>query len=218
MIIIKLFLIYFYFSKAHLCKVNKIFTTLAKIRKEMKAEREIAGITLPFAAGAIVSVYLGMVLFSSPLLTAVLPFLAIIATSAYLLYSGAKVPIISGKIAIATVMTACGWICGVTGSFLAVSQITCHGWLEGIAFDLCSQTETMIESIPFHNDETSQIIKALITGEKSGIPESIKDAFRASGASHILALSGLHLGIIYGILRGLLFFFGNSSTAKGIST
>jgi competence protein ComEC len=38
--------------------------------------------------------------------------------------------------------------------------------------------------------------------------------FRESGASHILALSGLHLGIIYGIISWLLSFLGNSPYAN----
>ena len=184
----------------------------------MKVEREIAGIALPFAAGAITSVYIGMVVFSTHMLAAVLPFLAIISALTYLLHSGKDIPVVPGRIAMATSMTACGWICGVTGTILAASQIPSQGWLETAALDLCSRTEATIDSVPFHKEETGQIVKALITGEKSGIPDNIKEAFRDSGASHILALSGLHLGIIYGILRSLLLFIGNSSKAEGIKS
>lgn len=184
----------------------------------MKAEREIAGIALPFAAGTVASVNLGMVHFSSHLPATALSFLAIISALTYLLFSREDVPAMSGRLAMATAMTACGWICGITGTILAASQIPSQGWLETAALDLCSRTEATIDSIPFHKEETGQIVKALITGEKSGIPENIKEAFRDSGASHILALSGLHLGIIYGILRSLLLFIGNSSKAEGIKS
>ena len=40
------------------------------------------------------------------------------------------------------------------------------------------------------------ILRALILGEKGGIPEEITDKFNRAGVSHILAISGLHVGII----------------------
>ncbi len=40
------------------------------------------------------------------------------------------------------------------------------------------------------------ILQALILGEKDRIPEDISDKFNRAGVSHILAISGLHVGII----------------------
>jgi len=42
----------------------------------------------------------------------------------------------------------------------------------------------------------SRILQALILGEKRGIPRDIIDTFNMTGISHILAISGLHVGII----------------------
>jgi competence protein ComEC len=70
--------------------------------------------------------------------------------------------------------------------------------------------QTMIDSIQFSSEDTSALIKALLTGERSGLSAEIESAFRDSGASHILALSGLHLGIIYGALSKLLSILGNN--------
>ena len=42
------------------------------------------------------------------------------------------------------------------------------------------------------------------------------NSFRDSGASHILALSGLHLGIIYGILLKATSIFGKHPTIKAV--
>ncbi len=44
------------------------------------------------------------------------------------------------------------------------------------------------------------VLSAMTLGEKSALTKEIKDDYSVSGASHILALSGLHLGIIYSIL------------------
>lgn len=54
--------------------------------------------------------------------------------------------------------------------------------------------------------ENMAVLSAMALGEKSGLSRELRDAYSVSGASHILALSGLHLGIIYGLLS-LLFRF-----------
>ncbi|MDQ6987223.1 MAG: ComEC/Rec2 family competence protein, partial [Mariprofundaceae bacterium] len=39
------------------------------------------------------------------------------------------------------------------------------------------------------------VLKALLLGERSGIPPRVYDAFTATGAAHLLAISGLHIGM-----------------------
>lgn len=48
------------------------------------------------------------------------------------------------------------------------------------------------------------VMAALTLGDKSSLNKATKDAYSHAGASHILALSGLHLGILYTVLM-LLF-------------
>ena len=50
------------------------------------------------------------------------------------------------------------------------------------------------------NTMENALITALILGEKRALPRALKDDFNMAGASHILALSGLHLGIIFSLL------------------
>ena len=40
------------------------------------------------------------------------------------------------------------------------------------------------------------VLKALIIGDRNSISENLKEAFKRAGVSHILAISGLHIGII----------------------
>lgn len=47
------------------------------------------------------------------------------------------------------------------------------------------------------------ILKALTTGDKRGIDEGLRSSFATSGLMHVLAVSGLHVGIIYMILGWL---------------
>ena len=44
--------------------------------------------------------------------------------------------------------------------------------------------------------DVAAISKALTTGSKTSIPQKVRDSFARSGIAHILAISGLHMGII----------------------
>ena len=52
--------------------------------------------------------------------------------------------------------------------------------------------------------ESVAVIQALLLGQKQDIPEDIYEHYAAAGAVHILAVSGLHVGIILFILHFLL--------------
>lgn len=46
------------------------------------------------------------------------------------------------------------------------------------------------------NSDNSNIFYAVLFGEKSGLSDDIEDMFSMSGISHILAVSGLHIGVL----------------------
>ena len=74
----------------------------------------------------------------------------------------------------------------------------------------------LIDGIPFPHSDSRSLVAALLTGDRSGLTAAQTASFRASGASHILALSGLHLGVIYLIISRILSVFGNSIPARRI--
>lgn len=47
-------------------------------------------------------------------------------------------------------------------------------------------------------DDGSGIIRALLLADRNHIPISVQDAFAAAGAAHLLAISGLHVGMVAG--------------------
>lgn len=53
-------------------------------------------------------------------------------------------------------------------------------------------------------DDEQAVVAAMTLGDKSALTKELKETYSITGASHVLALSGLHLGIIYVILS-LLF-------------
>lgn len=52
-----------------------------------------------------------------------------------------------------------------------------------------------IDSLGLEPNEEA-IVKAMLLGERSGISPSLRKAYSRAGASHILAISGLHVGIV----------------------
>ena len=59
------------------------------------------------------------------------------------------------------------------------------------------------DSLHFGKDELA-VLSALTVGEKRALSRDLRDTYSTVGASHILALSGMHLGILYMILTLLL--------------
>lgn len=57
------------------------------------------------------------------------------------------------------------------------------------------------------SDEQLALVAAMTLGDKSGLSREMRDDYSVSGVSHLLALSGLHLTIIYSVLT-FLFSFG----------
>ena len=71
-----------------------------------------------------------------------------------------------------------------------------------------------IDGIPFPSAGTAPLLKALLTGDRSGLSQDTVRVFRESGGAHLLALSGLHIGILYLLLTRLLWPLGNSPRAR----
>lgn len=58
------------------------------------------------------------------------------------------------------------------------------------------------------NDESyARLIAAMSLGARENSPEELEDLFRRSGTMHIFAVSGLHVGIVAGLLMALVLFF-----------
>lgn len=58
--------------------------------------------------------------------------------------------------------------------------------------------------VPGFGEEEQSIIQALILGERNNIQPGLYQSYAAAGAIHILAVSGLHVGIIYFLLLYVL--------------
>ena len=50
------------------------------------------------------------------------------------------------------------------------------------------------------SDEAIALAQGMLLGDKSGLSSEVVSAFRTAGMSHIMAVSGLHVGIIMSII------------------
>lgn len=115
----------------------------------------------------------------------------------------------------------------ILGSFLLLgffsalsSAITTYpeadSFRDGLPLRAVEALRALIGSIPFPRAETAPLLTALLTGDRSGLAGETVAAFRGSGASHILALSGLHMGVLYLIVGKLLSLAGNTPAVRAV--
>lgn len=64
------------------------------------------------------------------------------------------------------------------------------------------------------NDDEFAVLAALTLGYKTDLTPELKESYSTSGAMHILAVSGLHVGILFIILGKLLFFLNKRKYGK----
>jgi len=87
-------------------------------------------------------------------------------------------------------------------------NITVVGWVNHrpINFFFLSLRRTIHEQMDsvISHPQANQIAQALLLGQKNNLDKEVSEAYSTAGAMHILAVSGLHVGIIYGFF--FLFF------------
>lgn len=84
-------------------------------------------------------------------------------------------------------------------NFLRFYALTFRGWLE----------DQFVRYLPERND--TYLMSGLLLGLRRNIDPELKVAFSAAGISHILAVSGMHVGLIFGFLQ---IVFGRLKTLK----
>ena len=97
---------------------------------------------------------------------------------------------------------------------LGINSYLCSGF--GASLSSVSQNHIVgsfqeaISRLNLSGEQTEALATALLTGDRKLLSAQTISDFRTAGASHILALSGLHLGLISAVISKLLAFMGNS--------
>jgi len=82
-------------------------------------------------------------------------------------------------------------------------------------YDLALRSRAYLKSVLYRHIDSEReraIALALLLGTKDKLTPELNQAYASAGAMHVLAVSGLHVGIIYGIM---LLFFKKSMKRKG---
>lgn len=204
---------------------------------DMVEARDIMGISVPFAAGVATGAVLCPFLSGGlPIITDSILLILICSTTLLVRFdklsdrSGKRLVSLSNQPRLGRLMRL-GRLSGrriffagifiVTGIFCSLNYHIASGIPEygsGIVSTAAAQAvghlRATIDAIPYPSETTGPLVKALLTGDKSDLPKEITGIFRDSGASHILALSGLHLGVLYLLLTRLTSPLGNSPKAR----
>ncbi|MGI6030722.1 MAG: DNA internalization-related competence protein ComEC/Rec2 [Eubacteriales bacterium] len=73
-------------------------------------------------------------------------------------------------------------------------------WQQGVL----ALRKSVQDSLNALEQPASGLLRGLLLGDKTQLSDSIRDQFQKLGISHILAVSGMHLGILAGVIQFLL--------------
>ena len=88
---------------------------------------------------------------------------------------------------------AVGYSYGGARRIAAPEGSAAGGWRERLRSLRSDMTDRITAVLP---GSTGGVAAALITGKRGAVAEEVKEAFRNSGLSHLLAIAGLHLGLV----------------------
>ena len=213
-----------------------------KIKVEMKGERDIAILSGPFAAGVVSGAAILALPVMQNAVGTVYVFAGVAALLVVLLLgllwsnarpaapgdgavgpdgiraerraAGIRVRLrerLRGPAAVAILFGLLGCFCALTDAAGdSAAEDAAPEWAERAAAAL----RRTADAVPYPSPATGPLVKALTTGDRSGLDRETVQVFRRSGASHLLALSGLHLGILYMLLLRITALFGNRPAVR----
>jgi competence protein ComEC len=97
-------------------------------------------------------------------------------------------------------VSATGYVAAGRWTRLSASSVVS---LRGVARDYRDKVVSLYRRLGFR-DEALGVLSALTVGDKTELDESVRDSYSTAGVSHILALSGLHVGLLYALFLLLL--------------
>lgn len=74
-------------------------------------------------------------------------------------------------------------------------------------------TQAIYSNLP--DSSYAALVNSMLLGDRSQLTDNTTKTFSVTGAMHVLAISGLHVGILYGILQLLLLRFSYLKRRKG---
>lgn len=162
--------------------------------------KESAAFAMPFCAGTVT----GVLLSDGPVSGLELPVISVSAALAAVCLSLSAILVSDPYSPTSSPLRCCAAF--FAGIFCAFSHSLSSGGDFGpgvitmTANESAAWLKNVIENFPFSNPDCNALASALVTGERRMLSDGITESFRITGASHLLALSGMHLSIIYMVM------------------
>jgi competence protein ComEC len=85
------------------------------------------------------------------------------------------------------------------GSLRVLSASNDGGWKRKL--DVCRNqlADRMTRSLSGYPDPTVRLLRAILLGDKGQVSPQVRQAFNRAGVAHVLAISGLHIGMVAGV-------------------
>ena len=94
------------------------------------------------------------------------------------------------------------FLTGKSDSILVVGH---HSGPQRLAFHLRSRLSAVVQG-QMPDPVMAGLAQAMLLGDRSGLEQATREDFRKAGLSHVLAISGLHIGILYLFFNSLFFW------------
>ncbi len=88
--------------------------------------------------------------------------------------------------------------------------------IKALSFKVLRRCKFLLEQHISHR-EVCSVVLALVLGHKDELDPRVRDAYLGAGTMHVLAVSGLHVGILYWLLSVLLGLLKKSRYSKWLS-
>ena len=85
-----------------------------------------------------------------------------------------------------------------------VDQIQLYGEYKKVIHALSAVKYSFVEKIGLVMKEEAGVLTGILFGDKSYLDSNIYENFQRNGTAHILAVSGIHIGVLYSVLEFLL--------------
>lgn len=129
-------------------------------------------------------------------------------------YGGTQLQLGIQTIFSATVETYDAWSYGKVNASAIIEKVRYHAFAEEEDFFILSDGKANIfgsvrerlheELFSSMDEPTAAIAYAMLTGDSGEMDDDVLQNFRYGGIAHIFAVSGLHIGVVYGICNGFL--------------
>ncbi len=90
-----------------------------------------------------------------------------------------------------------GFAIGPVTRLASAPPVGAGGWLQSMREGIAERMKTRLPGTD------GAVAATVLTGVPSAIPQADREAFRASGLAHLLAVAGLHIGIVMGLAFAL---------------